>query len=291
MYISVRVFECFSVQKPQQDESLIPDGKLGRHLWPAGEERGVLYPASDKEPFPRSMWGLNSGTSPSEATNPKAVPPASSQTIALCHSHKPEGSLVLQRHNPDAAGTQFPQFGCSTHWTRGAFFQAERPDDLCIHCLGGMVRLGFFFYPVMERQDLSHICHTASHFPPMLNEETLWKHTLGEGDGCPPVLSLLKILLQSWKKKIPETVCSPDRNPGAIFTFCLKLIQSDLSNANSRERNSPGLLGKVYTHTHIFSLNEIMQVIASVREQLFINNQKHYIHRLARGRNVLSSHL
>jgi len=50
----------------------------------------------------------------------------------------------------------------------------------------------------------------------------------------------------SLTKKNPETVCSPDQNPGAIFTFCLKLIQSDLSNANSQERNSHGLLGKVY---------------------------------------------
>lgn len=47
-------------------------------------------------------------------------------------------------------------------------------------------------------------------------------------------------------KKILESVCSPDQNPGAIFTFCLKLIQSDLSNANSWERNSLGFLRKVY---------------------------------------------
>lgn len=53
-------------------------------------------------------------------------------------------------------------------------------------------------------------------------------------------------------KKHPETVCSPDQNPGAIFTFCLKLIQSDLSNANSWERNSPELWGKLYIY--IFSL-------------------------------------
>lgn len=55
------------------------------------------------------------------------------------------------------------------------------------------------FFPVIKRQDLSHICDTASHFPPMFNEGTLWKHTAGEGDGAPPVLFLLKILPQSWK--------------------------------------------------------------------------------------------
>lgn len=88
-------------------------------------------------------------------------------------------------------------------------------------------------------------------------------------------------------KKIPETVCSP--GPGAIFTVCLELIQSDLSNANSRGRNSPRLLGEVYVS--IFSLNEIMQAVACDREQLLINNHKYCIHRLERHRNVLSSHL
>ena len=78
-------------------------------------------------------------------TNLMATPLASSQTVALCHSHKPKRSLALQRHNPDAAGSKIPQFGCSTHWTRDAFFQAKRLDDLCIHYLRGTVHLGLFF--------------------------------------------------------------------------------------------------------------------------------------------------
>lgn len=42
--------------KPQQDEHLIPKGKLNRCLGPAGEEQGVIYPVSGEELFPGTMW-------------------------------------------------------------------------------------------------------------------------------------------------------------------------------------------------------------------------------------------
>lgn len=93
-----------------------------------------------------------------------------------------------------------------------------------------------------------------------------------------------KDFASSHEKRLPETVCSPDQDPGAIFTFCLKLIQSHLSDANNRERNSPGLWGKAHTHMYLLSFNEIKQAIVCV---LFV----HYVHILMRGRNALSSHL
>lgn len=249
-------------------------GQLGRG--------SVIYPVSNKGPFPRKMIEFRCWIQ-SEVKNANSTPPASSQTTALLHSPRPERRLALERHNPDAAGAKPPVWVQHIRNKR-CFLSSQTVDDLCIHYLRKVVHWGLGF-PVMEGQDVSHICPRAPHCLLCLMIGH-WKGTcLGKEMGTTSTLPHEDFA--SVMKKIPETVCSP--GPGAIFTVCLKLIQSDLSNANSRGRNSLGLLGEAYVP--VFSLNEIMQTVACDREQLLINNHKYCIHRLERHRNVLSSHL